>query len=92
MDDDERERVESQLRVYDLLLEAIERRQEVVDLVWSAETPAEAAERMQSLFRVSEPHLSQAVLDMQVRVWTRSERERLLESATQLRRALAAPD
>jgi len=92
MNADERERAESQLRIYDLLLGAMERRQEVFDLVCSSDTPAQAKERVRNLFGVSEPDISQAVLDMQIRRWTCSERKRILDSATELRRELGASD
>ncbi len=89
MESDEREANESQLRIYELIGEAIERRSEVVEVVYSSSTPGEAQKRIQKLFGVSEPHISQAVLDMQVCRWTRSERERLDARVDELRRFLA---
>ena len=89
---DERAMGESRLRVYDLLVEALDRRQEVFDLVCSSDTPDDAAQRVRELFRVSDPDISRAVLDMPVARWTRSERERIVEQAQELRQELATSD
>jgi DNA gyrase/topoisomerase IV subunit A len=61
----------------------------VVDLVYASETPEDAEERVRDLFGVAESHISQAVLDMQIYRWTRSEREKLHARADELRRLLA---
>lgn len=92
MDADERANLESDLRLHDLLLEALDRRQEVFDLVCSSETPDEAEQRIRDLFRVAEPGISRVVLDMQMSRWTRRERERIYERANELRETWAASD
>jgi len=89
MEPDERGANERLLRIYELIREAIDRRNEVVDIVYASATPEEAQERVRELFGVTEPHISQAVLDMPVSRWTRSERETLDAWAAELRRRLA---
>jgi DNA gyrase/topoisomerase IV subunit A len=88
MDSRQRAIAEDRLRVLELLEAAMERRDEVLEIVDSSEDADEAQERIRQLFAVSDPNISQAVLDQQVSRWTRSGRQRLAEQAEELRREL----
>ena len=79
---------EDELRVLELLASAMERRDEVFQIVASSEDPDEAQERIGELFGVPDPHVSQVVLDSQMSRWTRSWRKRIADRAEELRRLL----
>ena len=79
---------ERQLELYELLVAAMDRRDEVFDIVDSSEDENEAQERIRALFEVRDPHISRAVLDMQVSRWTRADRRRIADDAAHLRRLL----
>lgn len=88
MDTSERGRVEERLLVLDLLETAMERRDEVFAIVDTSENADEAQERIRQLFGVHDPHISRAVLDLQVSRWTRADRQRLVDETRELRRLL----
>ena len=88
MDSHERMLAEDQLRVLELLEAAIERRDEVFEIVDSSEDADEARDRIRELFGVRDPHIRRAVLDMQVSRWTRAERKRIADNANQIRALL----
>ena len=88
MDSREQAMAEDRLRVLELLEAAMERRDEVFGIVDSSEDADDALERIRELFGVRDPHISQAVLDVQVSLWTRSGRKRIADQAEELRRLL----
>jgi DNA gyrase/topoisomerase IV subunit A len=88
MDHRERGRSEERLLVLELLEAAMERRDEVFAIVDSSEDADEAQQRIRETFGVRDPHISRAVLDMQVSRWTRADRKRLADETHELRRRL----
>ena len=88
MDTDERAIAEQRLVVLELLEAAMARRDEVLAIVDTSEDADEAQERIRQTFGVEDPHISRAVLDMQVSRWTRADRKRLAEATSELRRVL----
>ena len=88
MDSEERAHAEQQLRILELMSSAMERRDEVFEIVASSEDPDEAQERIRVLFGVRDPHISQVVLDSQMSRWTRSWRKRSADRAEELHRLL----
>lgn len=86
MDEPRRER--ELLTLVEALLNAQERRVEVLDAVDASEDRAEASRRIAALLGLADPQLADAVLEMQVGRWTRSERERLVSERDQLRAAV----
>lgn len=88
MDSRDRDLVARDLRVLELLEAALERREEVIAIVDSSEDSDEAQERIRELLGVQEPHISRAVLDMQVSRWTRSGRKAVSDRVEELRRLL----
>ena len=49
---------------------------------------AKEQDRIRELFGVLDPHISRAVLDMQVSRWTQAERKRIADNANQIRALL----
>ena len=90
MDSRERTAAEQQLSILELLGAALERREEVFEIVESSADAHEAHERIRDLFGVRDPHVSQAVLDLQVSRWTRAERKRIADNAEHIRGLLNA--
>ena len=88
MDSEERAHAEQQLRILELMASAMERRDEVFEIVASSEDPDEAQDRIRVLFGVRDPHISQVVLDSQMSRWTRSWRKRNADRVEELRRLL----
>ena len=88
MDTDERARATQRLVVLELLEAAIARRDDVLAIVDSSEDSDEAEERIRQAFGVQAPNISRAVLDMQVSRWTRVERKRIADEASELRQLL----
>jgi DNA gyrase/topoisomerase IV subunit A len=88
VDGQERASAAWQLEVYELLEVAMGRRDEVFEIVDSSEDAAEAHERIGALFGVQNPKISEAVLDLQVSRWTRSDRKRITDTVADLRRLL----
>ena len=86
MDSQERANAEHEIRVLALMASAMERRDEVFEIVASSEDPDEAQERIRVMFGVRDPHISQVVLDSQMSRWTRSWRKRIADRAEELRR------
>jgi DNA gyrase/topoisomerase IV subunit A len=88
VDSRERDVAEDRLRILELVEAAMSRRDEVFEIVDSSEDEDEAQERIRELFGVEDPHISRAVLDMQVLRWTRSKRRRVADDAADIRRRL----
>jgi DNA gyrase/topoisomerase IV subunit A len=88
MDSQQRVMAEDQLRVLELLEAAVERRDEVFEIVDSSEDADEAQERIRQVFGVRDPLISHAVLELQMSRWTRSGRRRITEQAEKLRQLL----
>jgi DNA gyrase/topoisomerase IV subunit A len=88
MDTGERSRAEERLVVLELLEAAMARRDDVLAIVDTSEDTDEAQERLRQTFGVQDPHISRAVLDMQVSRWTRADRKRLANETSELRRLL----
>lgn len=80
------------LQLVELLMSAIDRRDEVFEVVAAAADRDEASVRIGEMFGVDAPYPSMAVLDLQVFRWTRSERERIGAEADELRRLLGRAD
>lgn len=88
--DTERERLEHRLVVMDALCAAQARREEVVAAVAEADDADQAAARITELLGLSDEVAASAVLDQQVRRWTRQERERMERTRDELRAELDA--
>lgn len=92
MDSQRRANAEHELRVLELLAAAMERREEVFEIVASSEDPAEAQERLGVLFEVRDPDITQVVLDSQMAKWTRSRRKANADRVEELRGLLIDED
>ena len=88
MDEDERHTRE-ELMMLDALLRAMDRRDEVFQMIEDSENEDEARSRVGQLLGVDELG-SRVVLDMQVRRLTRDQRQRLASRAAELRSQLPA--
>ena len=86
MDEDER-RIRDHLMIVDALVRAVDRRDEVLQMIEDSEDEDEARRRVGQLLGVGELG-SRAVLDMQVRRLTRDHRQRLAVEAEELRSKL----
>lgn len=91
MDDTARGQLAFRLRIMDALCAAQERRAEVMTVVASSQDPAEAAARLVRLLDLPDELGATAVLDLQVRRWTRLEHERMEQVRAELRAELGAP-
>lgn len=88
MDSDERNHLEFRLSILEVVEHAFARRNEVFEIVASSEDTDEAQDRIHALLGVREPHISQAVLDMQMSTWTRARRKKVSAEAEEIRRRL----
>ena len=79
---------EEELRVLGLLAAAMERRDEVFEIVGSSEDADEAQARIRVAFGVQDAHISQVVLDSQLSRWTRIGRQRIADRVEELGRLL----
>ncbi|XAS67503.1 DNA gyrase subunit A [Micrococcaceae bacterium Sec5.7] len=86
MDEDER-RIRDQLMVVDALVQAIDRRDEVFHMIEDSEDVDEAIRRVGQLLGLGELG-SRAVLDLQVRRFTRDQRQAVASHAEELRSKL----
>jgi DNA gyrase/topoisomerase IV subunit A len=86
MDEDER-RIRDQLMVVDALVRAIDRRDEVFQMIEDSEDADEAIRRVGQLLGVDE-FGSRVVLDLQFRRLTRDQRQALASEAIELRSKL----
>ncbi|MFF2318262.1 DNA gyrase subunit A [Arthrobacter sp. NPDC058097] len=86
MDEDER-RMRDHLMIVDALVRAVDRRDEVFQIIEDSEDVDEARRRVGQLLGLGELG-SRAVLDMQVRRFTRDQRQRLAFEAEELRSKL----
>ncbi|MCX6500246.1 MAG: DNA gyrase subunit A [Arthrobacter sp.] len=86
MDEDER-RIRDELMILDALLRAMDRRDEVFQVIEDSEDEDEARRRVGQLLGVDDLG-SRVVLDMQVRRLTRDQCQRLASRAAELRSKL----
>ncbi|WP_230120095.1 DNA gyrase subunit A [Arthrobacter sp. Bi83] len=86
MDEDERQTRE-QLMVVDALVQAMDRRDEVFQMIEDSEDGDEAIRRVGQLLGVGEL-CSRAVLDLQARRFTRDQRQAIASHAEELRSKL----
>lgn len=86
MDEDERQ-IRQQLMLHDALVRAIDRRDEVFQVIEDSEDVDEAIRRVGQLLGLGELG-SRAVLDMQARTFTRDRRQAIASFAEQLRSTL----
>ena len=86
MDEDERQ-IRQQLMIVDALVQAMDRRDEVFQMIEDSEDVDEARRRVGQLLGVGELG-SQFVLDMQARRFTRDQRRALASHAEELRSKL----
>ena len=77
----------AQIKIYEALVAALDRRQEVFDVLASAEDPDDARSRVQELLEVDE-EAAQSVMDMQLRRLPASERERIVTALSERRATL----
>ena len=73
-----------QLEALEALLTALDRREEVSDVVSASEDSDHAVERLCQLLEVS-PVTAVEILNMQWRLFTRAERQRLLDRISEVR-------
>jgi DNA gyrase/topoisomerase IV subunit A len=87
MDASERQDVEERLQLMEWLVAAMERRHEVMDLLWEATDREEAAERLRDLLNVDggDPRV---VLDLQLWRLTKEGRDKLAETVREMRELL----
>lgn len=85
----EREHLEQRLALMEAVCAAQDRWPEVMTAVASADDDADAEARIVALLGLTDPFGATAVLDMQVRRWTTSERRRMALWRDELRRDLA---
>jgi DNA gyrase/topoisomerase IV subunit A len=86
MDEDERQ-TRDELMILDALVQAMDRRDEVFQIIEESEDVDEARRRVGQLLGVGELP-SQAVLDLQARRFTRDQRQALASRAEELRSKL----
>ena len=86
MDEDER-RIRDELMILDALVRAMDRRDEVFQMIEDSEDADEAIRRVGQLLGVGELG-SRAVLDMQARRFTRDQRRAIVSRAEELRSKL----
>jgi DNA gyrase/topoisomerase IV subunit A len=86
MDEDERH-MRDELMILDALLRAMDRRDEVFQVIDDSEDEDEARRRVGQLLDVDELG-SRVVLDLQVRRFTRDQRQNLVSRAAELRAML----
>jgi DNA gyrase/topoisomerase IV subunit A len=91
VDERAREGLLHRLTVLDALCRAQERREEVLAAVASSQDADEAAARILTVLDLDDEHAATAVLDRQVRSFTRQERERIEQTRQQVRTELEAP-
>ena len=77
----------AQIKIYEALVAALDRRQEVFDVLVSAEDPDGARSRLQELLDIDE-EAAQCVMDMQLRRLPGSERERIVIALNERRATL----
>lgn len=87
MDEHERQMQEQQLMIVDALVQAMDRRDEVFQVIDDSEDAEEARRRLGQLLGVGEVP-SRAVLDLQVSRFTRDQRQALAAHAEELRSML----
>lgn len=86
MDEDER-RTRDELMILEALEQAVDRRDEVFQVIEDSEDADEAIRRVGQLLGVG-AHGSRAVLDMQARRFTRDQRQAIVSRAEELRSRL----
>jgi DNA gyrase/topoisomerase IV subunit A len=89
MDAEQRRRAEDTLRFVDALVKAMGRREEVFHVVEDSENPDEAIRRLGELLELDEM-LCRAILDTQVRRFTREQRRTIAAQAEELRSSLSS--
>jgi DNA gyrase/topoisomerase IV subunit A len=89
MDAEQRRHVEDTLRVVDALVKAADRREEVFHVVEDSEDVDEARRRLMELLELDELSC-RAILDMQVRGFTRERRRLIAAHAEELRSSLSS--
>ncbi|MEV6283044.1 hypothetical protein [Kribbella sp. NPDC051770] len=78
----------TQLEIYDAVLAAFERRDEVLDVIAAAPDRHAAVRRVRALLAVSQGQAA-AVVDLPLHRFTTGTRDRMRSRATELRRALS---
>lgn len=76
-----------QVRIFEALETALDRRQEVFELLGGAPDPDDARSRLQELLDIDDVG-AEAVMDMQLRRLPASERDRITTQLRELRRSL----
>jgi len=89
MDPAARDTAELRLQLLELLCEAIEHRDEVLDIMATSVDRAEAHARIVARFDVAEPVMAGAVLDLQLSRFTHEARSAIAQDAAELRAELA---
>lgn len=87
MEPNRRENTLEKLKILEALVQAIDRREEVFTAIESAETVEEASHVLETLLNVEESP-ARAVLDMQARRWTQSERRKIVDHIEEVRTEL----
>jgi DNA gyrase subunit A len=85
---DDRAHIEDQIHVYEALVTAVARRREVYDLLEEAEDPVAASRDLQTLLGTDEVG-AQAVIDLQLRRLTATERATMAEKLRDLKHYLS---
>ncbi|MGL3807449.1 DNA gyrase subunit A [Paeniglutamicibacter sp. R2-26] len=90
MDANKRENTRASLELLEVLLCALDHREEIFQAIETAETHEESVRAVGKILGVGE-FGAHAVLDMQIRRWTAHERRRIATHIEVLRGELAAP-
>lgn len=91
MDPREYRAAKEHLALLELLLAALERRHEVMDVVWEARDKEQASERLRELFVIADGADPTVILDMPIHRLTAAERNVIHDNVTHLRKVLGRP-
>lgn len=89
MDAEQRRQTEYLLRLLDSLVKAVDRREDVFQVVDDSEDQDEAIRRLVELLELDEVSC-QAILDMQLRRFTREQRRAIAAQAEEIRSSLSS--
>lgn len=87
MEPNRRENTLEKLKILEVMVQAIDRREEVFTAIAAAQTPDEARDAVAKVLGVGEIR-AHAVLDMQARRWTQGERRKIVDHIEEIRTEL----
>jgi DNA gyrase subunit A len=84
-------RAKERLAILEVLLAAVERRHEVVEVVWNASNDDEANSRLRDVVNIPDGLSPQLILDQQIQLLTKEKRDELTAEITHLRQLIQGP-